>query len=1171
MTKSVYKAKGSTFTVEEVKNIKESYELKSDESEQDDGYDDSDSNEEDEITEELEEKKTSKKRKLEDGEKLSSVSKKAKRKGKVVKPPTAEEMVSLRETETLFQSNLFKLQIDEMLSELKPKKSVKRHIPSWLENFKKVLMNLSDQEEPISLDDTKWVEDLNIILPFKRKKEVEKGTFKFMKPVDVFTTGSYDLLCPLGPMFSLDIGVVMPKKFFQKIDNLNQRYHLKRVLYLCYIASKLDGSDLISSEVKMHFSSMSGDSTKPLLTFRPSGKLSNYIEVKLFPVPEMHSFFYKRFVPFKNNVRAEWWGAEIEGLQATQFYNASILEDLVLKENHDFKKSYFETNQHLREAFVLMRVWLKQQELNQGFGSFNSHITAMMMVYLIKIGKINKHMSSYQIIRHIWMYLAETDWTVDGPSLCSVEDNDIPTKDIFHLHYDVVFIDTSGFFNIASRLNKYVYQKVKEEAAAAMKHLDNYEINNFKVLFMTKMPFLRQYDTVICFKDIKTIQNTVQQKGDPIRIMDSCGNPVTELIRLVTDVLERGMGHRISSIGVQTSPKNSWELDSEPPSFVPISIGIMLNHETALSLIDKGPQSNEAGAEEFREFWGDKCDLRRFKDGTVCESVVWGDAESTVEYRRGIVNKIVSYLLNTKLDMKFPIIPSEPFQLVTACKSDGSTFKREEECRKVHLAFEDLARQLRDLPDLPLQVVSVHCISPVYRFTDPFPPEKPFFRKNIAPFVNDPVKGRIFPEDGKFPYQLQYISPIDLVLQLSVTQKWPDDVKAGKRLITAFNIAISAALKKKCNLSFQLTTDYIVVNKDGYLFRLFLGYSKEIGLLKLKITELGVKQYTDTPESLELEKKFINLPKITGALYRLSEEHSSFSPAACLAKRWFSSQLVDSSHFPTILIELLMASLYLTPQPFNISLSVLPTFLRFLNLISTTDWAAVPIIVNLNHLLSKEEIIEIEDAFTKERTNYPTLFLATPYDKSGSLWSRTAPTLPTLIRLAKLAATSLQIIEKNILKRDPNNSIYSIFQPPMSCYDAVIKLNKKFQYRHGEAFKQDLPPKRFSPKFDRNPVLPILEFNPIDLYVTELRTNYSDFALFFYNTHGGVEIGVLFKPDFLKRIDFKVTSINGRKPLLGKDKLMILEPNIEGILEGFKILGGDIVESVDLKSKVLSS
>ena len=48
-------------------------------------------------------------------------------------------------------------------------------------------------------------------------------------------------------------------------------------------------------------------------------------------------------------------------------------------------------------------------------------------------------------------------------------------------------------------------------------------------------------------------------------------------------------------------------------------------------------------------------------------------------------------------------------------KFQGMCFSREEECRKIHLAYEDLSRQLRDLPDLPLQIVSVHCISPVYR------------------------------------------------------------------------------------------------------------------------------------------------------------------------------------------------------------------------------------------------------------------------------------------------------------------------------------------------------------------------------------------------------------------------------------------------------------------------
>ena len=88
--------------------------------------------------------------------------------------------------------------------------------------------------------------------------------------------------------------------------------------------------------------------------------------------------------------------------------------------------------------------------------------------------------------------------------------------------------------------------------------------------------------------------------------------------------------------------------------------------------------------------------------------------------------------------------------------------------------------------------------------------------------------------------------------------------------------------------------------------------------------------------------------------FRLSEEHSSYSPATCLAKRWFCTQLLDDTHFPQILIELLMASLYVSPQPFNTSVTVLPVFLRFLTLISTTDWTVVPLIVNLNNLITSK-------------------------------------------------------------------------------------------------------------------------------------------------------------------------------------------------------------------------
>ena len=55
-----------------------------------------------------------------------------------------------------------------------------------------------------------------------------------------------------------------------------------------------------------------------------------------------------------------------------------------------------------------------------------------------------------------------------------------------------------------------------------------------------------------------------------------------------------------------------------------IWIGIKLNPKNGLKVIDVGPPSdNEAEAKVFRAFWGEKSELRRFKDARICEAVVW--------------------------------------------------------------------------------------------------------------------------------------------------------------------------------------------------------------------------------------------------------------------------------------------------------------------------------------------------------------------------------------------------------------------------------------------------------------------------------------------------------------------------------------------------------------------
>lgn len=62
------------------------------------------------------------------------------------RPPTSEEMNSLKETENLFQSSLLHMQINELLSEVCLKKK-KRKLEETLHSLNELLISLPDGEE----------------------------------------------------------------------------------------------------------------------------------------------------------------------------------------------------------------------------------------------------------------------------------------------------------------------------------------------------------------------------------------------------------------------------------------------------------------------------------------------------------------------------------------------------------------------------------------------------------------------------------------------------------------------------------------------------------------------------------------------------------------------------------------------------------------------------------------------------------------------------------------------------------------------------------------------------------------------------------------------------------------------------------------------------------------
>ena len=67
----------------------------------------------------------------------------------------------------------------------------------------------------------------------------------------------------------------------------------------------------------------------------------------------------------------------------------------------------------------------------------------------------------------------------------------------FHKHYDVVFIDSSGYLNICSNMNKNTFKRVKHEASLAIKFLNDQFIDSFDSLFIKKCKFFEAFDSVL--------------------------------------------------------------------------------------------------------------------------------------------------------------------------------------------------------------------------------------------------------------------------------------------------------------------------------------------------------------------------------------------------------------------------------------------------------------------------------------------------------------------------------------------------------------------------------------------------------------------------------------------------------------------------------------------------
>ncbi|OWA54268.1 Nucleolar protein 6 [Hypsibius exemplaris] len=645
----------------------------------------------------------------------------------------------------------------------------------------------------------------------------------------------------------------------------------------------------------------------------------------------------------------------------------------------------------------------------------------------------------------------------------------------------------------------------------------------------------------------------------------------------IKTIIVEALGRRAVKVEMTYGPLPDSKTPSSP---IALTFGVVLSKHDFKDTLDRGPEANTAAASKFRQFWGDAASkLRRFPDGSMAEGVSWpattesekrmicGDIVRQALRRHAAIGKTsVVYVGNLWDDVlklqrvKFP--PQMPVRSPTA----------EEYFSQIKYLYDCLSEDLRKMADLPLNIVSIRSTSPVVRSTEVFPPIP-------AALSADKVQAE------RQPY-LQTI-PVQVVMEGSA--KWPNERNAVARLKTAFQLKLMEHLKGLDYFVTVADVEALRVWKAGYCFTVEVVYLGEVPLSRKVVLPDGRLKLEDTPQFLILKEKFDLNPKLASAIGGVVGQDESFGTACRIAKRWISSQLLHH-YVPDEAVELIMAQIYVRPQPLETPAVPDVAFLRFLSLIATHDWHKSPLIVDFKKDMTHAEIAAIKADFTDKRKSFPLMSIITHFDAT-SHWTRKGPSAVILKRLGLLAKVSLLTAEAGRLSGtafDPK----TIFRPPASDdWDCLIHLKPIIAARRHEALDLtddvlaafqtstdhlDNSKKKLKPiKANKLPVLDLshgniakpdnrllLDFDAVNEYVAALRETFGELAYFFVDPHGGTVVTVVWKTAQFKTVvwDGEEECLTGgrmtEKEEKGKRRTALkLSPNIAAMVEDFRLLG----------------
>ena len=630
----------------------------------------------------------------------------------------------------------------------------------------------------------------------------------------------------------------------------------------------------------------------------------------------------------------------------------------------------------------------------------------------------------------------------------------------------------------------------------------------------------------------------------------ACDAPQSGILqdRLIK-VLKRGLGNRASHLAIADDSFDSRHCSSPSPRKNlrrRLVIGLTVNAESAGRSVDHGPSPrDETESASFRRFWGDKAELRRFKDGSIRETLVWqteGGVQSILEQ---IVHHLVRRHFGGEAEKRASFLGKEFHRWAP---QDQNIAQR----KSLTEAFMQIERDIRGLDGMPLIVRQIQPADPQFRST------------SLACAVS-----------GSSSF------PAEVTIQFESSGRWPDDLTAIQRTKIAFLLKLKALLEETLDgidarvglenpeqESFnQAFLD--IIYASGRSFRMRIHHDREETLLEgqLQTKTADPKSKAIAARGLAMYKRYyIKSPAHTQAMAGLCGRHAAMGGTVELMRKWFASHLL-SNHIPSEVVELMVAKTFVQPSPWQSPASVQTGFLRTLHWLSRWDWRVEPLVVDLSGrgTLNQSELQLIKSKFEAWRNidpamNRVVLFAASNVDFDGTTWTDGKPAKVVAARMTSLAQAAYAVVESRGLGLEPA----SLFASDLSDFDFALHLSpelirggKQATAKSGVRFK--------NLDADLGARASLVGLDLVAEFLRDLESIFGAAILFFSGGGERAVIAGLWSPSTAPR-RWKMTLPYSTKPRSESEpEEVAAEINKDGILSEIARLGGDMLKRIEVR------